>query len=539
MVRTADIIIVGAGTAGCLLAGRLSEDPACKVVLIEAGGSDWNPIFRVPLMTGILFRQSYANWLFETEPESELDHRRIAWPRGRVVGGSSTINGMIWHRGRPSDYDRWAQPGLRSWNWDSVLPRFRALERFEHGACDEHGGHGPVPVAESTSDNPLHDAFLAAAVQAGHRRIRDYNVPPHEGASRYFFTIADGERWSAARSFLWPALSRPNLEVLRRACVSRLTTDGGVATGVVVRHGGVTETIAAGTIVLSAGTIGSPQLLMLSGIGPADHLSAIGVPVIADRPGVGSNLQDHLSIRVQHACRLPVTLHSLTRVDRAGVALMQALVLRRGPATAMPIGSAIHFRSEPSLPEPDIQGFFTPSHSQATLRIPFVKASAPGGNRHAYSLSFYVMRPESRGEIRLRDADPASRPLIRPNYLSDARDRRGVHRALAKVREIFAQPAFDRYRGDELTPGPQARSEAEIDRWIAATGGSAFHPTSSCKMGTAGDGMAVVDENLNVFGIGRLKVADASVMPTVVSGNTNAATMMIAARCHELVRAGL
>jgi choline dehydrogenase len=420
-----------------------------------------------------------------------------------------------------------------------VLPRFCALERFEDGASGEHGAAGVVPVTESTSDNPLHDAFLKAAEQAGHQRIRDYNVTPHEGVSRYYFTIADGERWSAARSFLWPALARPNLRVLKRAAVARIALDRGRATGVVVTHGGATETLSAGTIILSAGAIGSPQLLLLSGIGPADHLRSVGLTVAADRPGVGGNLQDHLSLRVQHACRLPVTLHSLTRVDRASVAFLQALLLRKGPATSMPIGSAIHFRSDPSLPEPDIQGFFTPSHSQATLRIPFLKAAAPGGNQHAYSLSFYVMRPESRGEIRLRDANPASRPLIRPRYLSDPRDRDGVHRALAKVREIMAQPAFDPYRGEELTPGTNAQAPAEIDRWIAANGGSAFHPTSSCKMGTITDNTAVVDENLNVFGIGGLKIADASVMPTVVSGNTNAATMMIASRCHELVQAGV
>lgn len=535
----ADVVIVGAGSAGCVLAGALSEDPARQVVLLESGGSDWNPVFRVPLMTGILFRQRYANWLFETEPEPELDNRRILWPRGKVVGGSSTINGMIWHRGRPTDYERWAQPGLRSWNWDSVLPRFRALERFEGGESPDHGASGAVPVTESRSDNVLHDVFINAAEQAGHRRIRDYNVAPYEGVGRYYFTIDGGQRWSAARSFLNPALSRPNLRLVKRAHVARIVIEGGRATGVVFRAGGVETTISAGLVILAAGAIGSPHVLMLSGVGPADHLRSVGVPVAIDRAGVGSNLQDHLSTRVQYACREPVTLHSLTRFDRASVAFLQAVAFRRGPATSMPIGSAIHFRSDSSLPEPDIQGFFTPSHSQATLRIPFVKAAAPGGDQHAFSLSLYVMRPESRGEIRLRSADPAAAPAIRPRYLSDPRDRPKVYRAVAMAREIFGQQAFDRYRGEELSPGSKARTEADLDRWIAATGGSAFHPTSSCSMGTAGDPKAVVDENLNVFGVDGLKVADASVMPTVISGNTNAPTMMIAARCAELVRAGL
>lgn len=534
----ADVIIVGAGSAGCVLAGKLTEDPSCRVVLIEAGGSDWNPVFKVPIMTGVLFRQRYANWLYETEPEQHLDNRRILWPRGKVIGGSTTINGMIWHRGRPSDYDRWAQSGMRSWSWDKVLPRFKALENFEDGESEEHGGGGALPVTESRSRNPLHDAFLAAAQQAGHNRIRDYNAAPYEGASRYYFNIRDGERWSAARAFLKPAMGRPNLEVVRRAAVGRIVIDGGRATGVVLKSGGAERILSAGTVILAAGAIGSPQLLMLSGVGPADHLRSVGIGVGVDLPGVGGNLQDHLSTRVQYACRQPVTLHSLTRFDKATLAFLQAAIFKSGEASAMPIGSALHFRSQPSLPEPDIQAFFLPSHSQATVRIPFVKASAPGGDRHAFSLSFFVMRPESRGEIRLRDANPGSAPLIRPRYLSDERDRDGIHLALDKARELIAQPAFDDFRGEEMAPGAAANSPAEIDRWIAATGGSAFHPTSTCKMGLESDNQAVVGENLDVFGIKGLKIADASVMPTVISGNTSAPTMMIAARAAELVRAG-
>ncbi len=535
----ADVIIVGAGAAGCVLAGKLSEDRSCRVVLVEAGGSDWNPVFKVPIMTGILFRQRYANWLYETEPEQHLDNRRILWPRGRVIGGSTTINGMIWHRGRPSDYDRWAQSGMGSWSWAKVLPRFKALEDFEDGESEEHGAAGALPVTESKSRNPLHDAFIKAAEQAGHKRIKDYNAPPYEGASRYYFNIHHGQRWSAARAFLKPALGRPNLDVLRKAAVGRIVVEAGRATGIVVKTGGAERTLSAGTVILAAGAIGSPQLMMLSGVGPADHLHSLGIAVTADLPGIGSNLQDHLSTRVQYACKQPITLHSLTRFDRATLAFLQAAVLKSGEATVMPIGSALHFRSQPSLPEPDIQGFFTPSHSQATVRFPFVKASAPGGDQHAFSLSFFVMRPESRGEIRLRDSNPASAPLIRPRYLSDERDRDGVRRALKKAREIIAQPAFDDFRGDELTPGASAQTPDEIDRWIAATGGSAFHPTSTCKMGLESDNQAVVSEDLNVFGIKGLKIADASVMPTVISGNTSAPTMMIASRAAELVRAGL
>ncbi|MBX3578534.1 MAG: GMC family oxidoreductase N-terminal domain-containing protein [Rhizobiaceae bacterium] len=534
----ADVVIVGAGSAGCVLAGKLTEDPSCRVVLIEAGGSDWNPVFRVPIMTGILFRQRYANWLYETEPESHLDNRRILWPRGKVIGGSTTINGMIWHRGRPSDYDRWAQSGMRSWSWDKVLPRYKSLERFEGGETDDHGAGGAMPVTESKSRNPLHDAFIEAAEQAGHKRIKDYNAHPHEGVSRYWFNIQNGERWSAARAFLKPALNRPNLTVVRNALVGRIAMTDHRATGVVVRTRSGEQTISGGTIILAAGTIGSPQLMMLSGVGPAAHLDSVGIERVQDLPGVGSNLQDHLSTRIQYACKQAITLHNLTRFDKATLAFLQAAIFKSGDATTMPIGSALHFRSSSSQPEPDIQAFFTPSHSQATVRFPFVKASAPGGDQHAFSLSFFVMRPESRGEIRLRDANPASAPLIRPRYLSDDRDRDGVHRAIAKAREVIAQPALDDFRGQELTPGASAQSREAVDRWIASTGGSAFHPTSTCKMGLESDGQAVVDENLNVFGIKGLKIADASVMPTVISGNTSAATMMIASRCAELVRAG-
>jgi choline dehydrogenase len=534
----ADVIIVGAGSAGCVLAGKLSEDPSCRVVLIEAGGGDWNPVFRVPIMTGILFRQRYANWLYETEPEPHLDNRRILWPRGKVIGGSTTINGMIWHRGRPSDYDRWAQSGMRSWSWDKVLPRSKALEKFEGGESDEHGGNGPLPITESKSRNPLHEAFIKAAEQAGHKRIKDYNAHPHEGVSRYWFNIQDGERWSAARAFLKPALNRPNLQVVRKAAVGRIVIEDRRATGVVVQAGGVERTISGGTVILAAGAIGSPQLMMLSGLGPADHLRSLGIGVVANLPGVGGNLQDHLSTRIQYACREPITLHNLTRFDKATLAFLEAAIFKTGEATSMPIGSALHFRSHPSLPEPDIQAFFTPSHSQATVRFPFVKASAPGGDQHAFSLSFFVMRPESRGEIRLRDANPASPPLILPRYLSDERDRDSIHRALEKAREVIAQPALDAFRGEELTPGAPARTPEAIDRWIATTGGSAFHPTSTCKMGLETDNQAVVGENLDVFGIRGLKIADASVMPTLISGNTSAPTMMIASRAAELVRNG-
>jgi choline dehydrogenase len=529
-----DVVIVGAGAAGCVLAGRLTEDANCRVALVEAGGGDRNPAFRVPMMAGLLFRQRYANWSFETEPETALGNRRIAWPRGKVMGGSSTINGMLWHRGRPSDYDAWAQPGLKGWGWDDVLPRYRSLENFEYGASEHHGGDGPVPVTRSTARHDLNEAFLASASQAGHELTPDYNAPPYEGAGPNFFTIANGERWSAARSFIAPALGRKNLRIFKRAQAGRIVFDGCRAAGVEIRTRHGVETLVAGQVVLSAGTIGSPHLLMLSGIGNGQELAAQGIGLVADRPGVGRNLQDHLSLRVQYTCTEPITLHNLTRFDRASAAFLEAVLLRRGPATAMPFGMGIHFRSDESEPEADIQGFFAPASSQATLRLPFFPAP-PMAAAHAFSMSFYVMRPQSRGTVRLRSADPAAAPAIEPNYLSHPGDRLKSRRALAKVRQIFRQHAFDRYRGDEILPGEDTEDESAFDRWLAASGGSAFHPTGTCAMGLPTNPLAVVDDQLNVIGTERLKIVDASVMPNIVSGNTMAPTMMIAARGAELI----
>ena len=529
----ADVVIVGAGAAGCVLAAKLSEDPRRRVLLVEAGGRDWHPAYRVPIMAGLLYGSPRGNWLSETEPEPALNRRRILWPRGKVMGGSTTINGMIWHRGRPSDYERWAAGGLPAWNWDAVLPLFRALERFEGGSCPDHGADGPVPVTLGTSDNPLHEAFLRSAEEAGHAATADYNAPPYEGAGRYHFTISGGERWSAARSVLQPALARPNLRVLRHATVTRVLFEGRRACGIGVASAGREVAMTAGRVILAAGTIGSPAILLRSGLGPASDLRALGIPVVDDRPGVGANLQDHLSLRVQHACLRPITLHALTRVDRAALAFLAAAVLRRGVGTTMPIGSGLHFRSYGSEPEPDIQAFFTPSHSQSTVRLPFMPAPPAGALQHAYSLSFYAMRPHSRGRLTLRDSDPASPPVIRAGYLADARDRERMHRALHLVRKIMAQPSFAPFRGEELQPGGDVTTAPDIDRWIAQTAGSAFHPVGTCKMGLARDPDAVVDQDLAVIGVEGLTVADASVMPSLTSGNTMAPAMMIALRCAQ------
>ena len=531
---TADVIVVGAGSAGAVLAGRLSEDPRRKVLLLEAGGSDRNPLFRVPLMTGVLLRSRYANWMYRTEPEPALDGRRLTWPRGKVLGGSSSINGMVWARGRPSDYDSWAQAGLPGWGWDDALAGFRRIERFEGGESEWHGGAGKLPVTSGNADSPLLDLFVQAGRQAGHPASADFNAGAHEGVGRYHFTIDRGQRWSAARAYLTPARGRPNLRVMLRAQVGGVLVRNGRAVG--VRIGG--QEIHAAETVLCGGTINSPQLLMLSGIGPAEHLRQLGIQVALDLPGVGRNLQDHLLVRVEHACLRPVTLQSLTRLDRAALALAQAMVFRSGPASSFPLAAGFFLRSNPELEEPDIQAHFLPGLTTATLRVPGLAGPARAGDGHGFMANVTQLRPHSRGSLSLRSADPAAAPMIRPNYLSDPRDREVLRQGARMLRHLFAQPAFEGLRGPELSPGPQVQSDAEMDAWIARTADTMFHPVGTCRMGRESDAHAVVDANLRVHGIAGLRVADASVVPRITSGNTNAPSMLIGHRCADFIEAG-
>ncbi|WP_372623329.1 GMC family oxidoreductase [Falsiroseomonas sp.] len=527
ILREADFIVVGAGSAGSVVASRLSASPTHRVVLLEAGGSDRNPLFRVPLMSGVLLRNRYANWFYHTEPEPHLEGRRIFWPRGKVLGGSSTINGMVYTRGLPSDYDCWAQMGLPDWSFERVLPAFRRIERHHAGASEWHGGEGPVPVSRPGTPHPLYDAYIAAGRAAGFPFTEDFNGPQPEGFGRYDFTTRRGERWSAARAFLDPARKRPNLRIVTGAHLLRVIVEGHRARGVEIATGGRVETIhAASEVILCCGTVNSPQALMLSGIGDGDLLRRLGIPVRADLKDVGRNLQDHLLVRVEHACTQPITLHRITRADRAAAALAHALLFGTGPAATFPIEAGAYLRSDPALDQPDLQSFFLPGLSSAALRLPFLPVARPRHDGHGFFANVYQLRPESRGEIVLRSADPKEPPAIRPNYLSSLRDRQ-VLRAGAKIlRDVFAQAPFDGFRGAELSPGPDVRTDAELDAWIARTADAVFHPVGTCRMG-ADDG-AVVDGALRVRGVDGLRVADASIMPTMPSGNTHAPTMMVA-----------
>ena len=535
MNESFDYIICGAGSAGCVLAARLSEDPTIRVLVLEAGGSDWNPIFKIPMLTGTLLRNRYANWFYHTEPEPNLEGRKLFWPRGKVVGGSSTINGMVYVRGLPIDFDTWAQSGLPSWSSDRVLPYFKRSENYEGGGGAVHGDSGPLRTSRPPPLSPVSDAFVAAGQQAGYPHTDDFNGANPEGFGRYDFNISGGQRWSTARAFLAPARARPNLRVVTRAQALRIVFDGNRATGVDVRVGGRGERFTATReVVLCGGVVNSPQLLMLSGVGDAEALRRLGIPVVLDLPGVGKNIQDHVLIRVEYACTQPVTLHSLMRVDRAGLAFFNALLFKRGPMSRFPLEVGAYLRSDPALDTPDIQSHFLPGLSTATLRLPGLRVPPKRHDGHAFFANAYQMRPESRGEITLASADPLAAPSIRPNFLSALKDRLVLRRAVQILRDVFAQPAFDAYRGAELAPGPDVKSDAEIDAWIRRTADCVYHCVGTCRMGKGAD--AVVDEELRVHGLQGLRVVDASIMPNVTSSNTHATVIMIAERAADFIR---
>ena len=536
MAEGYDYIVVGGGSAGCVLANRLSEGGSARVLLLEAGARDWDPFIRVPLMASVFLRYKWHNWCYETEPEPHMAGRRIPWPRGKVLGGSSAINGMVYIRGNRGDYDHWSQLGLRDWSYEKVLPWFKKSESFMDGDSDLHGKGGELPVVRSSAPVPLYDYFIEAGVQAGHRRNNDFNGPVQEGFGRFHFTQKDGERWSTARSFLDPARGRPNLTILTGAHLARVVVEKGRATGVEVVVKGERRTIACDKeIVLSCGAITSPTALMLSGVGAADELRAKGVAPSVDLPAVGRNLQDHVSVRVVQACEKPDALHDLRRIDRAAFSVLRAILTRSGPATSFPLEGGCFMRSRPDVEYPDLQVHFFPGVPATTgARVPFVKPPEGVHGGYGYSASMCQLRPESRGDISLRSSDPFAAPVIRANYLSAAADRECVRAGIRLVREVFRQKAFDHMGAREFAPGPDVQSDADMDAYVAKSAGTVFHPVGTCRMGV--DPQSVVDEELRVRGVAGLRVADASVMPTLVSGNTHAPTIMIAEKCADYMK---
>ncbi len=533
---TYDYIIVGAGSAGCVLANRLSAVPGNRVLLLEAGGRDRNPLFRLPMLMGKLFQSGIYNWHYHTEPEAHLDGRSLYWPRGKALGGSSTINGMIYVRGNRHDYDRWAQLGLPGWSYEEVLPAFRRSEGHIQRHDDFHGGEGELTVCRARSKSLLHDVFVEAGTQAGHPANDDFNGAEQEGVGKFDFTIKDGKRWSTSFAFLRPVLSRPNLTVETEALTQRVLVENGRAVGVRFSQGGAIREVRAGReVVLAAGTVNSPQLLMLSGIGPADELAAHGVDVVHDLPGVGKNLQDHVDCVMSWECRKPVTLYGDLRADRLVWSVAQGMLLGTGVVTTFPYEAGAFLKSRSDLVAPDIQLHFMPAlEKTANLHFPnpFRRRQAVEAN-HGFTLRVGPVNPESRGEITLRSADPADKPRIRANYLQSDFDLRTMIAGIRMTREIIAQQAFDPYRGRELAPGPDRMGDADLEAWLRATAMTTFHPVGTCKMGI--DPMAVVDARLKVHGIDGLRVADASIMPVISSGNTNAPAIMIGERASDFI----
>ena len=531
-----DYIVVGGGSAGCVLANRLSETPTARVLLVEAGSRDWDPLIRVPLMASFFLRHKLHNWAYETEPEPFMDNRRIPWPRGRVLGGSSAINGMVYIRGNRGDYDHWAQLGLRDWSYEKVLPWFKRSENFLEGPDDFHGSGGELPVVRSSAPVPLYDYFIEAGRQAGFPVNRDFNGADQEGFGRFHFTQRDGQRWSTARSFLDPARGRPNLSILTNAHLLRVVIEKGRATGVEVSVKGEKRFIHADKeVVLSCGAITSPTALMLSGVGAPEELRTQGIKVAVDLPSVGKNLQDHVNTRIVQACEEPDALYDLRRVDRAVLSVARAILTRTGPGTSFPLEGGCFMRSRPDVEFPDLQVHFFPGVPATTgMRIPFVPQPAGVHDGYGYAASMCQLRPESRGTISLRSADPFAPPVIRANYLSVEADRQCFRNGIRIMRDVFRQKAFDRMKAREFAPGPDVTSDSALDAYVAKSAGTVFHPVGTCRMGV--DDQSVLDEQLRVRGVEGLRVADASVMPTLISGNTNAPTIMIAEKCADYMK---
>ena len=523
-----DFIIVGAGSAGCVLANRLSEDARNSVLLIEAGGADRNPLFRIPLLAGVAYWYQPSNWGYQTTPQAGLDGRRIKWPRGKVLGGSSTINGMMYMRGTASDYDRWAAAGCTNWSYRDVLPYFRRSEDNPERAGDPfHGTGGPLRVTRARAENPLYPAFLAAAEAEGHPRNDDFNGAVQEGLGPYDFNIRSGRRESSATAFLHPVRARPNLAVWTRTQALCLTTDEGRATGLQVRRWGQEQNVTARReIILCGGAINTPQLLMLSGIGDPAALQSVGITPKVAAEEVGRNLQDHLGVYLTYACKDKITLYALFRPDRAALAFARAALFGTGPAAAVPLEVGGFLRTRRDLAEPDIHITFVPGLSLETTQA--------GQGQHGYLINFYQLRPQSRGAVTLASPHPEAGPLIDPAYLASEADRTCLRDGVRLARAIGENPALQRHKAADLSPqGGDLASDQAIDAWVRRGANTIFHPVGTARMGS--DAGSVVDAELRVRGILGLRVADASVMPSLIGGNTSAPCMMIAEKAADMI----